>query len=158
MLQHLRDNTGDENLSKMISIAIVFVVGALVVGMMTWGMSGPVHNWSSHVVGGWYSDGSNEQDQFSQLERNANGTYKGVYYVAEWQGKIYIARQDSVANATASSNVKHDIYDTNGNYLGTGNIQNGLNISPDGMYVESTKQNGFVYKATSQDDLPVDLP
>ena len=32
---HLADNTGDENISKMVWVVIVFVVGALIMGVFT---------------------------------------------------------------------------------------------------------------------------
>ena len=57
---HLRDNCGDENISKMIWVAIVFVVGAILLIMVTSAFRGPVKRWYETVANDWFDqDGNN---------------------------------------------------------------------------------------------------
>ena len=52
---HLADNRGDENISKMIWVAIVFVVGAILLLMITTAFEGPIKNWYNGVINGWFN-------------------------------------------------------------------------------------------------------
>ena len=55
---HLADNRGDENISKMIWVAIVFVVGAILLLMITTAFQGPIKNWYNGVINGWFKEGN----------------------------------------------------------------------------------------------------
>lgn len=55
---HLTDNRGDENISKMIWIAIVFVVGAILLLLITTAFKGPISNWYNNTINGWFKDGN----------------------------------------------------------------------------------------------------
>ncbi len=55
---HLSDNRGDENISKMIWIAIVFVVGAILLLLITTAFKGPISNWYNNTIDGWFADGN----------------------------------------------------------------------------------------------------
>ena len=52
---HLADNRGDENISKMIWVAIVFVVGAILLLMITSAFNGPIKTWYNNVIDGWFN-------------------------------------------------------------------------------------------------------
>ena len=52
---HLADNRGDENISKMIWVAIVFVIGAILLLMITTAFQGPIKNWYNGVINGWFN-------------------------------------------------------------------------------------------------------
>jgi hypothetical protein len=52
---HLADNRGDENISKMIWVAIVFVVGAILLLLITSAFNGPIKNWYNNVINGWFN-------------------------------------------------------------------------------------------------------
>lgn len=52
---HLADNRGDENISKMIWVAIVFVVGAIMLLMVTNAFKGPIKNWFDSVIDSWFN-------------------------------------------------------------------------------------------------------
>lgn len=57
---HLQNNSGDTNVSKMIMIAIVFVVGAILLIMVTSAFRGPVKRWYETVANDWFDqDGNN---------------------------------------------------------------------------------------------------
>ena len=51
---HLADNRGDENISKMIWVAIAFVVGAILLVMVTSAFQGPIHDWYTGVIKSWF--------------------------------------------------------------------------------------------------------
>ena len=58
--QLIKDNTGDENITKMIWVAIVFIVGAILLVMVSTAFNGPIHDWYQKVIRGWFDkDGSN---------------------------------------------------------------------------------------------------
>ena len=52
---HLTDNKGDENISKMIWVAIVFVVGAIMLLLITTAFKGPIKNWYNGVIDDWFN-------------------------------------------------------------------------------------------------------
>lgn len=52
---HLADNRGDENISKMIWVAIVFVVGAILLLLITTAFKGPISNWYNNVINEWFN-------------------------------------------------------------------------------------------------------
>lgn len=52
---HLADNRGDENISKMIWIAIVFVVGAVLLALVVGAFKGPISNWFKGVIDSWFN-------------------------------------------------------------------------------------------------------
>ncbi len=51
---HLADNRGDENISKMIWVAIVFVVGAILLIMVSSAFQGPIKTWYENVINDWF--------------------------------------------------------------------------------------------------------
>lgn len=52
---HLTDNKGDENISKMIWVAIVFVVGAIMLLLITTAFKGPIKTWYEGVIDDWFN-------------------------------------------------------------------------------------------------------
>lgn len=61
---HLADNTGDENVSKLIWIAIVFVVGAALLLLMITAFSGadsPLGVWLSSTMDSWFNNGGEQR-------------------------------------------------------------------------------------------------
>lgn len=56
---HLADNRGDENISKMIWVAIVFVVGAILLIMVTSAFKGPIKTWYETVIKDWFDPSGN---------------------------------------------------------------------------------------------------
>lgn len=61
---HLRSNSGDTNISKMIMVAIVFVVGAILLVLLTSAFQGPIKGWYDHVIDEWFN---HENGQFSYV-------------------------------------------------------------------------------------------
>ena len=56
----MRDNSGDENITKMIWVAIVFIVGAILLVLITSAFNGPIHDWYENVINDWFTqDGAN---------------------------------------------------------------------------------------------------
>ena len=56
----ITNNTGDENITKMVWVAIVFIVGAILLVMVSTAFNGPIHDWYQKVIRGWFDkDGSN---------------------------------------------------------------------------------------------------
>jgi len=52
----LKDNRGDENISKLIWICIVFTVGAILLLMITAAFSGEIKNWYRKVIKSWFDE------------------------------------------------------------------------------------------------------
>lgn len=66
MFSHIKDNKGDANVSKMVIIAIVFVVGAILLVMFTSAFRGPIGHWFETVVLDWFDhEGKNGEFQYS---------------------------------------------------------------------------------------------
>ncbi len=63
---HLCDNRGDENITKMIWIAISFVVGAILLALIVGAFKGPVSSWYEGVIKSW----------FNSDESGLNGAYQ----------------------------------------------------------------------------------
>lgn len=56
----MKDHSGDENITKMVWIAIVFIVGAILLVMVSTAFNGPIHDWYQKVINGWFDkNGSN---------------------------------------------------------------------------------------------------
>ena len=53
---HLADNRGDENISKMIWVAIVFVVGAILLVIVTSAFKGPIKDWYQRTINSWFNN------------------------------------------------------------------------------------------------------
>lgn len=56
VISHLRDNSGDENISKMIWIAIVFVVGAFLLLTITTAFKNVIGTWYNNTIDGWFNE------------------------------------------------------------------------------------------------------
>ena len=59
---HLADNSGDENISKMIWVAIVFVVGAILLVIVTSAFKGPIKNWYVKTINEWFNNDTGKID------------------------------------------------------------------------------------------------
>lgn len=46
----VRDNSGDENITKMFWVAIVFIVGAILLVMVSTAFNGPIHDWYQKII------------------------------------------------------------------------------------------------------------
>ena len=65
---HLADNRGDENISKMIWVAIVFVVGAILLVMVTSAFRGPIKDWYETVIMDWFDNNNGAYSYDNALE------------------------------------------------------------------------------------------
>lgn len=52
---HLCDNSGDENITKLIWISIAFIVGAILLALLTQAFKGPIKNWFVNKVNEWFN-------------------------------------------------------------------------------------------------------
>ncbi len=68
--EHLSDNHADVNIAKMIWVAIAFVVGAIILIMVTSAFQTPIHDWFQHVVDSWFKP---QNGEFSMVQGNAQG-------------------------------------------------------------------------------------
>ena len=55
---HLADNRGDENVSKMIWIAIAFIVGAILLAIVTAAFNGQIKTWFNGLINSWFGTGA----------------------------------------------------------------------------------------------------
>lgn len=58
---HLADNSGDENISKLIWVVIVFVVGAILLGLVYSAFSTEIAAWYKGMISDWFGTGKTEQ-------------------------------------------------------------------------------------------------
>lgn len=52
---HITDNRGDENVAKMIWIAVAFIIGAIILALLTWAFKTPITNWFKSVINSWFN-------------------------------------------------------------------------------------------------------
>ena len=69
---HLADNRGDENISKMIWVAIVFVVGAILLIILTSAFEGPIRSWFESVVADWFNTATGDYEFDDNYTSNTN--------------------------------------------------------------------------------------
>ena len=53
---HLRDNSGDENITKLIWISIAFIVGAILLALLTQAFKGPITRWFQSKISQWFNE------------------------------------------------------------------------------------------------------
>ena len=77
----ITNNTGDENITKMVWVAIVFIVGAILLVMVSTAFNGPIHDWYQKVIRGWFDKGGGN-GEFPGYSTNAitngNSSASGV--------------------------------------------------------------------------------
>ncbi len=54
--KYLFNNDADENISKMIIVAIAFVVGAILLVILASAFKGPIAEWWKGVINEWFND------------------------------------------------------------------------------------------------------
>lgn len=94
---HLLENSGDENVSKMTWVAIIFVVGAILLLLTTTAFKEPIQNWYKDTVAEWFNgeNGQYSYNKWSMYKRNENGTYEGIQYVLEFpNGDYWVVSSD----------------------------------------------------------------
>lgn len=139
--QHLRDNKGDANVSKMTLIAIVFVVGAILLIMMTSAFRGPIKDWWQSRAADWFKSENGafayEIDPFEAYERNENGTYKGLRYRCHMQGDDYwyIAFPASLQHGQNAADVDLEMEIFGNLILGYAGYEDTVYISEDGKTI-----------------------
>lgn len=141
--QHLSNNKGDANVSKMTLIAIVFVVGAILLVLTTSAFRNPINRWFEKVTTGWFA---NENGAFSsntykllQCERNANGTYQDVKYICmQEDGTYYVLEDVDTLSHGQTQNYRFTRYDADGNILNSNVYDRGpVQISSDGTTISA---------------------
>lgn len=141
IIEHLCDNRGDENISKMTWVAIIFVVGAILLLLTTTAFKEPIKNWYDDTVVEWFSaeHGQYSYDEWSTYEKNENGTYKGMQYVLYFPSggyQVMMYPSEAVHNGNADECYMMT-YDANGNWDGCyWNYMSGtIQISNDGKTI-----------------------
>lgn len=147
---HLLDNRGDENVSKMTWVAIIFVVGAILLLLTTTAFSGPIKNWYNNTVAEWFNkeNGQYLYDEWALYEKNENGTYKELQYIlynedGSYQVLMYASEVKHNGNAEDCYMAS---YDANGNWDGCywNYLSGSTEISNDGR---SITVDGNIYYA-----------
>ena len=116
--RHLSNNNGDENVSKMTLVAIVFVVGAILLLLITTAFKEPIQNWYNNTIDEWFNEenGQYSYDKLSMYDKNDNGTYKGLDYVLYLDDGRYvvICNPGSLSNTSEQTNVAAVVYTPEG--------------------------------------------
>ncbi len=68
----LKNNSGDENISKLIWVAIVFVCGAILLGIIYAAFNGIIRNWYNNTMNSWFKD-SNGGFSVTQQQTSSSG-------------------------------------------------------------------------------------
>ena len=55
---HLLDNSGDENITRMIWISVAFIIGAIILAILTNAFRGPIANWFNNKIAEWFNNGN----------------------------------------------------------------------------------------------------
>lgn len=85
----MNDNSGDENIVKMVWIAIVFIVGAILLVMISTSFNGPIHDWYQKIINGWFDkNGSNGSFQGYQTSPVSGGSNSGLQNDLGFNGAI----------------------------------------------------------------------
>ena len=158
ILQHIRNNKGDSHVSKMTIVAVVFVVGAILLVLTTSAFRQPINNWFSKVTAGWFanSNGMYEADNpMVGYQRNANGTYQGLYYYYydATKQQYYVLTPTEAAKGENNGAIIIRYYSADGTYLYTGGItspvgapiyasEDGLSLSNFGKTYQAYLPNG----------------
>ena len=76
MLKDLRkllaDNSGDENISKMIWVCIVFTVGAILLLMVTSAFEIEIKTWYKAVIKSWFNEGDGMNGKYTAAAKVSN--------------------------------------------------------------------------------------
>lgn len=141
----MHDNSGDANISKMTLIAIVFVVGAILLLLITSAFNGPITTWFNEVITSWFDSANGDyvlQDPLLFYEKNANGTYQGLRYIRQNADGTYEVLQatESMENGKIESySVSHYFADgtlkEDKTYIYPYHAKASLQISEDGQAI-----------------------
>ena len=147
MFKHLHNNKGDANVSKMTLIALVFVVGAILLVLVTSAFRNPINRWFDKVQASWFADenGIYEADNpFVGYQRNKNGTYQGLQYIYHTNDGYFVLK--NIAELDSSNQfvwVAYDKYDNSGKQISSGGTSISgflLKISEDGSTVSDGRR------------------
>ena len=151
IIEHLCDNRGDENISKMTWVAIIFVVGAILLLLTTTAFKGPIQNWYKDTVAEWFSseNGQYSYDEWALYEKNENGTYKDVEYIGYHpDGSYWVLKTDVSKLVDGSTSEDCGYYEYNADGTSTGRMpiyfDADIEISPDGKTITV---DGDIYHA-----------
>ena len=152
--KHITNHQGDANVSKITLVAIVFVVGALLLVMITSAFRNPVNRWFDKVQASWFADrnGMFEADNpMVGYQRNANGTYQGLYYYyydATTQ-QYYVLTPTEAAKGENNGSIAIKYYSADGTYLYTGGKTSPagapIYVSEDGLSLSNFGKTYQVY-------------
>ena len=139
MFRHLKDNKGDANVSKMVLIATVFVVGAILLVLITSAFRNPINRWFEKVSNDWFASENGEfnlmNNPFANYERNENGTISGVEYVylSENGNRCVLLAVEGLLNGVA--NQEYAVEVTQGPGGSWDDVARTVSISDDGMSI-----------------------
>ena len=138
--QHVYDNYGDENTSKMTMVAIVFVVGAILLLLTTTAFQEPIQQWYQNTIAEWFAEDNGQYsfDPWSMYDKNDNGTYKGLEYILYGPNGSYqvLSSPENIVDGDIfTCSMKQ--YDANGNWDGKiwDYLQGTVEISSDGRTI-----------------------
>ena len=149
--KHLSTNNGEASTSKMMWVAIIFVVGAILLLLITTAFKGPIQEWYENTAAEWFNgeNGQYSHDEWAIYEKNENGTYKGLEYIGYNQDGTYCVLKTDVSKLVDGSTSEDcGYYEYNADGTSTGRMPVYFNadieISPDGKTITV---DGDVYHA-----------
>ena len=153
---HLQSNSGDTNVSKMIMVAIVFVVGAILLMIITSAFNGPITTWFNNVITEWFADTNGEyvlNDPFVFYERNSNGTYKDLQYKCVHPDGTYsiITTPLTHLSNNVGTSVRYTTYNADGS-------QKSFSVLPAHVFISENGQTITLRNNNTYTDYNVQLP
>lgn len=144
--KHFKSNSGDSNVSKMTWVALVFVVGAILLVLITSAFRNPINRWFDKVQASWFNHENGEFGLLNQqymYDMNENGTYKNVRYIhynEKYNYYIVLNAVESFENGQIVKRYKYDYYTADWKPDGTGGTGSSIaqipvTISDDGKTI-----------------------
>ena len=145
---HLRNNAGDANVSKMTWVAIVFVIGAILLVLVTSAFRNPINRWFDKVSNDWFASENGMYEADNPLvgyQRNEHGIYEDLEYRYYYENGYYdVLNLDGIQNGL-SLNVFTEPYGPDGNRYSMPESWGDCvcEISADGTTIKVGKWNTF---------------
>ena len=114
--KHFKSNSGDSNVSKMTWVALVFVVGAILLVLITSAFRNPINRWFDKVQASWFNHENGEFGLLNQqymYDMNENGTYKNVRYIhynEKYNYYMVLTEVDTYENGSTTKRYTYDCY------------------------------------------------
>ena len=142
---HIQDNAGDSNVSKMVIVATSFVVGAILLIMVSSAFQGPIHTWFSNVTEDWFKESTGSFGVLDNTPWGKLGLKLGTYEIA---GDGYYMRiivtESGVKSETNIFSTADSVQASWAELESIGGIPDGIRVLPNGNIESDITIDGVV--------------